>query len=197
MLPDSIVELIRVKFKKQLPEEFLQELQKNAKLLELKKGEILFSNVMKRNITFVIISGSLVRFISSPEGEDRAAMFHTETFFPMIGNNFAEIQDSSLTYYIKANENTKLVEFKLDFAVSCIEKYPFLAKTNFLNTLQYFQTHYLIQNHLIALSSLDFFQWFLTHYGSIFNRFQSQDIASFMGITPAWFSKLKRKANKK
>lgn len=63
--------------------------------------------------------------------------------------------------------------------------------------VDYFETNHLIQNHLLALSSLDFFQWFLTHYGSIFKRFQSQDIASFMGITPAWFSKLKRKTNQK
>lgn len=124
-------------------------------------------------------------------------MFHTETFFPMIGNNFTDIEDPNLAYYIKANESAQLVEFKLNFAVTCIEKYPFLAKTNFLNTLQYFQAHYLIQNHLTALSSLDFFQWFLKNYGSIFIRFQSQDIASFMGITPEWFSKLQRKANQK
>lgn len=81
MLPNDIIEFIRLKFKKQLPEEFLQELQKNAQLLELKKGEILFSNHVKQNRTFVIIGGSMVRFIITPEGEDRATMFHTETFF--------------------------------------------------------------------------------------------------------------------
>jgi hypothetical protein len=197
MLSDETIEHIRLKFNNQLPEDFLQELKKNAQLVKLKKGEILFSNHAKQNRTFVIISGSLVRFITTPEGEDRAAMFHTETFFSMIGNNFSEIEDSNLAYYVKANENVQLIEFKLDFAIRCIEKYPFLAKTNFLNSLHYFQTHYLIQNHLIALSSLDFFQWFLKHYGMIFSRFQSQDIASFMGVTPAWFSKLKRKANQK
>lgn len=115
----------------------------------------------------------------------------------MIGNNFAEIESSNLAYYTKANENAQLVEFNRDFAVCSIEKYPLLAKMTFLNMLSYFQTHHLIQNHLIALSSLDFFQWFLKHYGFIFGRFQSQDIASFMGITPAWLSKLKRKANQK
>lgn len=197
MLSDGTLELIRLKFKMQLPEEFLLELQKNAKLIEVKKGEILFSNHVKQNRTFVVISGSLVRFIITPEGEDRATMFHTESFFSMIGNNFAEIEDANLAYFIKANEKAQLVEFKRDFAVSCIEKYPFIAKMTFLNMLGYFQTQHLIQNHLIALSNLDFFQWFLKNYGFIYGRFQSQDIASFMGITPAWFSKLKRKAKHK
>lgn len=193
MLPNGIIEHIRMKFKNQLPEEFLQELQKNAQFVILKKGEILFSNHTKQNHTFVLIEGSLLRFIITPQGDDRATMFHTETFFPMIGNSFTEKESSDLAYYIKANENAQLVEFKRDFAVSCIEKYPFLAKLTFLNTIEYLQTHHLIQNHLIALSSLDFFQWFLKHYSFIFRHFQSQDIASFMGITPAWYSKLKRK----
>jgi hypothetical protein len=197
MLSAETIEFIKTKFEKQLPEEFLLELQKNAKLVELKKGEILFSNHIKRNLTFVIICGSLVRFIITPKGEDRATLFHTETFFPMIGNNFDETEDVNLAYYIKANENAQLIEFKRDFAVNCIERYPFLAKTSFLNSIGYFQIHHSLQNHLIALSSLDFFQWFLKHYAFIFARFQSQDIASFMGITPAWFSKLKRKVNKR
>lgn len=197
MLPDSIIEQIRVKFKNQLPEEFLQELKINARLVELKKGDILFSDHAKENLTFVVIRGSLVRFVTTPGGDDRATLFHTETFFPMIGNNFAEMDGSDLTYFTKANEDAQLIEFKRDFAVSCIQKYPFLAKITFLNTMSYFQTHHLIQNHLVALSNLDFFQWFLKHYFFIFKRFQSQDIASFMGITPAWFSKLKRKANQK
>ncbi|TCQ96687.1 CRP-like cAMP-binding protein [Sphingobacterium sp. JUb20] len=196
MLPEGIIDQIRLKFKHQLPEEFLEELQKNALLIELKKGEILFSDQAKRNRVFVIIDGSLVRFIVTPEGANRATMFHTEALFPMIGNNFENVEGSNLSYYIKANENAKLIEFKRDFALHCIEKYPFLAKTSFMNMIDYFQTHHIIQNHLIALSSIDFFQWFLMQYGFIFKRFQSQDIASFMGITPEWFSKLKRKANK-
>ncbi|TCD05924.1 Crp/Fnr family transcriptional regulator [Pedobacter frigidisoli] len=197
MLPDFIIELIRLKLNKRIPEDFLQDLQKNAQLVEIDKGDILFSNQAKQNRTFVIVAGSLIRFVNTPGGEDRATMFYTETFFPIVGNNFAEIKASSLAYYIRANENTKLVEFKQDFAISCIEKYPSLAKMMFLNMVDYFQIHYLIQNHLVALTSIDFFQWLMEQYGFIFMRFQSQDIASFMGITPAWFSKLKRKANQK
>ncbi|WP_316823911.1 hypothetical protein [Pedobacter miscanthi] len=195
MLPDFIIAPIRLKFNKQLPEEFLQDLQEHATLLTLKKGEILFSKQARGNKTFVIISGSLVRFISTPEGVDRASMFHTESFFPMIANNFVEKEASDLVYYIKANEDVQLVEFKQDFALESVEKFPFLAKITFQNMIHYFQTHHLIQNHLIALSSLEFFQWFLKHNAPIFQRFQSKDIASFMGITPAWLSKLKRKVN--
>ncbi|OXA77421.1 cAMP-binding domain of CRP or a regulatory subunit of cAMP-dependent protein kinases [Flavobacterium aquidurense] len=197
MLPNGIIEPIRLKFKNQLPEEFLEELQNNAQFIKLKKGEILFSNYTKKNQTFVIIEGSLVRFITTPQGEDRATMFHTETFFPMIGSSVTEKESSDLSYYIIANENAQLVEFNRDFAIYCVEKYSFLAKTTFLTTIEQLQTHHLIQNHLIALSSIDFFQWFLKHYSFIFGQFQSQDIASFMGITPAWFSKLKRRTIQK
>ncbi|QQD12664.1 Crp/Fnr family transcriptional regulator [Sphingobacterium sp. UDSM-2020] len=197
MLSEEIIDQIRLKFKNQLDEEFLEELQKNALLTELRKGEILFSEQAKRNRIFVLINGSLVRFIVTPEGANRATMFHTETLFPMIGNNFENIAGSDLSYYIKANEYAKLIEFTRDFALYCIEKYPFIAKTSFMNMIDYFQTHHIIQNHLTALSSFEFFQWFLMQYGFIFKRFHSQDIASFMGITPEWFSKLKRKANKK
>jgi len=197
MLPNAIIDLIQLKFERQLPEGFLHELQENALYTTLKKGEQLFSNQGRKNKTYVILTGSLVRFIVTPEGEERATMFHTESFFPMIANNSINGESSDLAYYFKANEDAGLMEFSQDFALQCIEKHPILARITFQNMIHYFQTHHLIQNHLIALSSIDFFRWFLRNNGAVFHRFQSQDIASFMGITPAWFSKLKRKINQK
>jgi len=50
MLLHSIIEIIRLKYKKRLPEEFLQELQSHAHFTGLKKGEIRLMNVLKPSL---------------------------------------------------------------------------------------------------------------------------------------------------
>lgn len=61
----------------------------------------------------------------------------------------------------------------------------------------YIQTLNQLQNHSIGLTSQAFLEWLLEHYSFLFQRFQSKDIANFMGITPTWLSRLKQKVYKK
>ncbi len=195
MLPTNILQQFKEYYKSDITDDFLNEIEAKAKYIEVAKGEILFSDNQAKQI-FLIISGSLVRFVTTPEGEEKAIMFHTESFLPFTGNAFIGIDHSSVNHFAKVNEDLKALVIPYDFVSSAIEKYPFYAKQVYQNTLVYIQTLIQFQNHLTGLTSLEFLKWLLEHYGFFFQRFQSKDIASFMGITPTWLSSLKNKTMK-
>ena len=196
MLPAFVLDLFREYYKQDITLDFLNEIGKVAQYLEISKGEILFSDKDPQK-TFLIISGSLVQLVITPEGEEKAIMFHTESFLPFSGSIFFGKAESSVHYFVRANEDIKTVVIPYSFVIEALNKYPFFAQKIHLNTLLYIQTLNQLQNHSIGLTSQAFLEWLLEHYSFLFQRFQSKDIANFMGITPTWLSRLKQKVYKK
>lgn len=196
MLPTFVLDLFREYYKQDITTNFLNEIEEKAEYLEISKGEILFSDKDPRK-TFLIISGSLVQFVITPQGEEKAIMFHTESFLPFSGNTFFGVEESSVHHFARVNEDIKVIVIPYDFVVDAVTKYPFFAQKVYLNTLLYIQTLNQLQNHFTGLTSLAFLEWLFEHYSFLFKRFQSKDIASFMGITPTWLSSLKQKVHKK
>lgn len=196
MLPTFVLDLFREYYKQDITENFLNEIAGKAEYLEIPKGEILFSDKDPRK-TFLIISGSLVQFVITPKGEEKAIMFHTESFLPFSGNTFFGLEESSVHHFARVNEDIKVIVIPYDFIADALTKYPFFTQKFYLNTLLYIQTLNRLQNHFTGLTSLAFLEWLLEHYSFLFQRFQSKDIASFMGITPTWLSSLKQKVYKK
>ena len=195
MLPPYVLGLFREYYKQDITADFLNEIEGKADYLEIPKGKILFSDKDPRK-TFLIIRGSLVQFVITPQGEEKAIMFNTESFLPFSGNTFFGVEESSVYHFARVNEDIKVVVIPYDFVVDAITKYPFFAQKVYLNTLLYIQTLNHLQNHFTGLTSLAFLDWLLQHYSFLFQRFQSKDIASFMGITPTWLSSLKQKVYK-
>ena len=196
MLPTFVLDLFREYYKQDITADFLNEIEEKADYLEIPKGEILFTDKDPRK-TFLIISGSLVQFVITPQGEEKAIMFHTESFLPFSGNTFFGVEESSVHHFARVNDDIKVIVIPYDFVVDAVTKYPFFAQKVYLNTLLYIQTLNRLQNHFTGLTSLAFLEWLLEHYSFLFQRFQSKDIASFMGITPTWLSSLKLKVHKK
>lgn len=175
---------------------FKEAVKEKARFIVLKKGETLFDEHSKNNKSYYILKGSCVRYIITPSGDEKAIFFHTEDFLPIIGNVYVRSQNSSVSYLIKANENTEVLEIDLsiqEFIKTDTVYIQFASQ----NALLFFSIQNQIQNHLIGLSKEDFFQWLMKEYRFIFQRFHSKDIASFMGVTPTWLSLLKRKLAKK
>ncbi|MDO5609114.1 MAG: hypothetical protein Q4G08_11735 [Capnocytophaga sp.] len=181
---------------KDISTSFKEAVKEEANFIVLKKGEILFDEYTKNNKGYLILKGSCVRCIITPNGDEKVVFFHTEDFIPIIGNAYVRSENSIVSYSLKANENTEVVEIDIsiqEFIKTDTAYIQFATQ----NALRFFAIQNQIQNHLIGLSSEDFFQWLIKEYSFIFQRFQSKDIASFMGVTPTWLSLLKRKVTQK
>lgn len=184
-------------FVRRLPKDidplFKESLLEDGNIFELPKGATFVYEGEKQQKIYYTIKGSCIRFIINPDGEERAVMFHTEDFMPMVGNMYIDSKDSLVTFLLKSNEDMTVLELDSSFGLKWINKDHAFARFVFQTSIQYLSNVNQIQNHLLGLSSEDFLCWLLKRYGFLFQRFRSKDIANFMGVTPIWLSNLKRK----
>lgn len=169
----------------------------NADFLTLQKGKTIVDEFKQNNKSYIIINGSCVRFIITPEGEEKAITFHTESFMHIIGNTYIKSDHSKVSYEIKLNEPTDFVSIDLSQilqkALTDLDYVLFATQ----NALKFTAIQNQIQNHLTGLTKDEFLLWLIDNYGFLFQRFSSKDIASFMSVSPTWLSLLKKKLYEK
>jgi len=167
--------------------------RESVKYIQITKAEALVEEGKKSEKIYYIIKGSCVRYVIGPHGEERAIMFHTEDFLPVVGNVYIKSENAAVSYSIKANENTKAFEIDIATILKWGPTDPVYALNAARVSANLFSIQNQIQNHLIGLTSKDFLKWLADNYAFIFQRFSSKDIASFMNVTPTWLSLLKKK----
>lgn len=174
-----------------------EQFRQKANVIEIQKGKTLFIENPENPKIFYILAGSCVRFIITPTGDEKAIMFHTESFIPVIGNLYINSEKSIVNYNLKANEHTKLIEINTETIYDLAIHDNAFTTLIALRGIKFISIFNQLQNHLIGLTSEDFFAWLISRYPFIFQRFLSKDIASFMGVTPVYLSNLKHKLLKK
>ena len=189
MNTDSIKSLFPA-FKNPVLFDFLQE---KATIIHLDKNELLVKYQDLNKQLFFVLEGSLIRNLITSRGEEKTIMFHTERF-----NEFFKSYDSvflykNTDYQVKANENSILL------SVDFVSLYKVISSDlEYLNyythkTEELLMSIELFRNFQLTLTSEEYLKWLYTHYPFLFQRFSSQSIANFMGITNVWLSKLKAK----
>ncbi|MGN0202592.1 MAG: Crp/Fnr family transcriptional regulator [Candidatus Cryptobacteroides sp.] len=184
---DKFIGSLPAEISKELIGDFLEKTSCRV----VKKGEVITSSSESDRFVFYLLEGSCLRQIITSDGQLRTVMFHTESFLPMSGNFF--IDDNDIPYQIVANEESTIIVLPVSFGLKWIEKDIAFAKYIFFNSIQYLSIMNQFQNHLLGMDTEDNLRWLYRDFGFLFKRFRSKDIANFMGITPIWLSKLKRK----
>jgi signal-transduction protein with cAMP-binding, CBS, and nucleotidyltransferase domain len=182
---------------KQLPKsaapQVLSRLESNCSVKTLDKGERIIKYQADNKKIFFIVSGSFIRNIITSRGEVKTIMFHTENF-----NEFFKSYDTiyfhhKTDYEVIANERSVILSFDFNFLYQQIQSDNSLLRYYTQKTEKLFATTDLFRNFQLALTSEEYLHWLYENYGFLFQRFPAQNIASFMGITPVWLSKLKAK----
>ena len=148
-------------------EAFLGELAKNAKLISVKKGD------------YLLRTGELCQ----------DAYFINKGLFIAIG--YFTKQPSE--FEIKALEAGELLCFSRDHIESLSFRYPLFASyyQNIMLTIIY-KLDVLLAVRLSSTAE-EFIQFLYTNYAWMINRVPDKYIAHYMGISNAWYCKLKRK----
>lgn len=138
---------------------FKESLLEDGNIFELPKEATFVYEGEKLQKIYYTIKGSCIRFIINPDGEERAVMFHTEDFMPMVGNMYIDSKDSLVTFLLKSNEDMTVLELDSSFGLKWINKDHAFARFVFQTSIQYLSNVNQIQNHLLGLSSEDFLCW--------------------------------------
>ncbi|WP_157676846.1 Crp/Fnr family transcriptional regulator [Chryseobacterium sp. T16E-39] len=176
-----------------LNEEIVDSIIQHATILELEKNETLVSWGEIKKTVYIILQGSLTRKILNKDGIEKTVMFHTSEFLPIVTCIDSYVLNKRTEYSLLINERSTILEVPFDFVNQLLqESHEFAMFSSNYVTYKY----YIIENirgELLSESSEEFLRWLYSNYSFLFQIFPLSSISSFMGITPEWLSKIRRK----
>ncbi|MCO5231024.1 MAG: hypothetical protein M9958_07690 [Chitinophagales bacterium] len=174
-------------------QEFIHHLKDNCSILSLDKNEPLIAFQSNNRKIYFIVEGSFIRNIITSRGEEKTIMFHTESFCEFFKSYDTVYFHKATDYEIKANEKSVVIAVDFDFLYLKIQNDIHLLQFYIRETEKLLVNIDLFRNFQLSLTSEEYLKWLYDNYPFIFQRFASQNIASFMGITNVWLSNLKAK----
>ncbi|RVT78648.1 hypothetical protein EOD40_05285 [Flavobacterium sufflavum] len=174
-------------------QELFAELEQKCDVIILNKNEPLIKFQTKDRQIYFVVEGSFIRNIITSRGEEKTIMFHTESFHEFFKSYDTVYFHQKTNYEIKANEKSIVLAFDFDFLFAFVQKDIQLLQYYIHKTEELFVTLDLFRNFQLGLTSEEYLSWLYETHPFLFKRFPAQNIASFMGITPVWLSKLKAK----
>ena len=181
------------KFPKADDPDFVSLLEDKCSILTLDKNERLIAFQSNNRKIYFIGQGSFVRNIITSRGEEKTVMFHTESFCEFFKSYDSVYFHKKTNYEVKAIEKSIVVAVDYDFLVEQIQKDLKLQRFYIQKTEELFVAIDLFRNFQLGLTSEEYLKWLYENYSFLFQRFPSQNIANFMGITNVWLSNLKAK----
>lgn len=174
-------------------EEFYEVLDRCTEIEVVEKGHQLINFQSLSKKLFVIIEGAVMTDFIARNAEKRTIMFHTEEFCPFFKSYDSFFLHKHSSYEVRAVERTVVgvinFEHFYQYVLSDLEVLQFYTHA----TEELFMITEQLRNNQLTLTSEEYLEWLYDHFPFIMGRFPAQNIASFMGITPVWLSKLKAK----
>jgi len=175
-------------------ETVLNELYKIGKVVTIKSKTELIAVGDKVDKTFVVLRGAFISLYYDPVEET----FHTDNFHLSTFNNVMTVIDSYIlgspsNREIRAVSNSEVLVLKkgdLEKLIAKNAEVRDVANENTMNTL-IFENN--IKAKRLSYSPADFYKHLITNYSQITKNVPSKYIADFMGVSPQYLSKIKRK----
>lgn len=159
----------------------------------VKKGDKLVDYGELNKKVFFVASGSLEISMILNDGSAKSVWFFLDEIFNIATTQDSVFMDQPTKYEITALENSILLQSDFRKVDQTIEEYPEFYKFKAEDILHDFIIMNEIRNHIISLKPLDFLKYLSENYPSVLTRVPDKNIANLMGITPEWYSKLKKK----
>ena len=159
----------------------------------VKKGEKLVHFGALNTKVFIVISGSLEISLILSDGSSKSVWFFLDELFNVATTPDSAFLNTPTKYEVTALEDSVLLQSDCHTLDRTAEKFPELYKFKAQGILHDSILMNEIRNHIITYKPLDFVKYLYNNYPIFIERIPSKHIANFMGITPEWYSKLKKK----
>ncbi|MEM9000553.1 MAG: Crp/Fnr family transcriptional regulator [Bacteroidota bacterium] len=174
-------------------EELWNEILLHAKIVDIEKGQKLVTCKSTLRRGYFIVSGSFESSIITTDGSSKTIWFYFDELFPVIVCMDSYFMGIPTMYQVTALEQSKVIVFEKEMIDAWVLKYPSFNEYYRSDLAKDFMIASEIRNHLVSRSSLDFLKYIHANYPILLSRTPSKNVAHFMGITPEWYSKLKRR----
>ncbi|MET1260669.1 hypothetical protein ABV409_15080 [Flagellimonas sp. DF-77] len=161
--------------------------------LHIAKGELLIDHLYTNDSMFVVVKGAFECIITSNTGKNKPIWFYFDRGFDVIVGLGNQLVQTNTKYHVIAIEPSIVFKFEFWKMQGSKPRYPALREFNQKQLIHWLHDYFEIRNHLHALPPVEFLGYLESHYPELQHRISSQKLARFMGITPEWLSKLKKK----
>jgi CRP-like cAMP-binding protein len=171
----------------------LLQLWEIGKIKKYKKGQYIVHEGSVCLRTHFLLSGSAIAFFIDDVGKEHVIQFALEGWW--ISDIKSFVTGEAAVYNVLANEDCTLIEFPAERLNDVFKKVP-LVQSYFLKMTQraFISFQDRIKQNLSA-DAAERLANFLTRYQGIDQRFSQKIIASYLGMSPEFYSKiLKRRA---
>lgn len=185
--------LIRVYFKNftTLNDEEIKTIIPHFTVKKIKKGNFLFRNGEVNNNYIVVIKGALRLFYINEDFKEYSLRFAFEN--QNVGDLKSFVYGEKSELNLHALENTVTIEVDREKLSMLLNKFP---KLNPFLINQYEEALITANQRIllnISSSAEERFDDFIARNGNYNNRLSDRHIASYIGVTPEFYSKLKKK----
>lgn len=165
----------------------------HSKVVELNRGETLINHSELNKCVYVVVKGIFECTLRTEQNNHNLVWFFFDTAFDVILSMDSYCKDHRTKYKVIALEPSVVIQFEID-QIEHI-KHSFKAFDEFQKNeiIDWFFNYFEIRNNLLALPPIEFLDYLEINYPSIPTRISSHKLANFMGITPEWLSKLKKR----
>lgn len=155
----------------------------------LARRQFLFENGQVHNYNNFVVSGALRLFLMDERFKEYNLQFAFENWWIGDLGSFLANRPSSL--YLQALENTQLLQISSDNQEVLMQDIRFCQLFRRKVERALIRTNQRLLNHLAA-PARSRFQDFMETYPQFYNRIPDAQIASYIGVTPEFFCKLKQ-----
>ncbi|MEM1338003.1 MAG: hypothetical protein AAF634_13020 [Bacteroidota bacterium] len=172
---------------------FRKDFFEKTKVIHLKKNDVLVEYGSSPQRGFFIVSGSFKSALLTDYGSFKTVWFFFDELFPVIPVADNMIQGGPTSYRITAMEDSVVIEMRNKYLQSWNQEYPEFGRFSRMDMIKDFVKMDEIRAHLIGYSKEDFVRFLYKKYPVLLRRTPGNTVADFMGITPEWYSKIRKK----
>ncbi|MEM1257320.1 MAG: Crp/Fnr family transcriptional regulator [Bacteroidota bacterium] len=172
---------------------FRKDFYDKTRVIHLKKNGILVDYGDSPQRGFFIVSGSFKSALLTDYGSFKTVWFFFDELFPVIPIADNMIQGNPTSYRVTAMEDSIVIEMKNKHLRYWNQEYEEFSRFSRMDMIKDFVRMDEIRAHLIGYSKEDFVRFLNKKYPVILQRTPANTVADFMGITPEWYSKIRKK----
>lgn len=170
----------------------IDEIIDHYELLKIESNHLLQKNGRFSPYDYLVVKGILINYVYDYNGNKRVLDFVPEKHWAGGGNRY-----NSEAVYIKSLEPTELLRIKsdtLDMFNKKVDNFALIEVELLRNAFKAIQLKSL---NNISKPTIYNYEKLLQKFPNIENRVQQRYIASYLGVTPQFFSKMKASMPKK
>lgn len=181
------------KYGQNIDEYLWEEMQAKSQLISLSKNEVLVAQGSRRKSAYFICSGGFVKSSITQEGEVKGIWFHLDALFPMAVCGDSYFLNEATKYEIRALEDSTVIRLNKTDMDHWVLKYPTFNQFYIRDLVADFMAINEIRAFAHTHSPEHTFTYINSNYPLIVQRVSSKNMAHFLGISPEWYSKLKKR----